>query len=113
MFLRIALHRFVGLVVAICAAVSFAGQPPAPPEGWTDSFVVANGIRMHYWRTGGEKPVLLMLHGSSDDGLCWTSLAKEVADEYDIVLPMHGATACRTRAERTIRLMSKLKISRP
>jgi pimeloyl-ACP methyl ester carboxylesterase len=64
-----------------------ASQPPAPPAGWTDGYVMANGIRIHYWRTGGNKPVLLMAHGSSDNGLCWTNLAKELVDDYDIVLP--------------------------
>ena len=64
-----------------------ASGPPAPPAGWTDGYVMANGIRIHYWRTGGDKPVLLMAHGSSDDGLCWTNLAKGLVDDYDIILP--------------------------
>ena len=59
----------------------------APPTGWTDAYVMANEIRIHYWRTGGDKPVLLMAHGSSDNGLCWTNLAKELTDDYDIILP--------------------------
>jgi len=24
------------------------GQPPSPPAGWTDGYVMANGIRIHY-----------------------------------------------------------------
>ena len=27
-----------------------------------------------------------MAHGSSDDGLCWTNLAKEFQDDYDIIM---------------------------
>jgi len=74
------------LAVLLCSGL-LASQPPTPPVDWTDSFVVANGIRIHYWRSGGDKPVLLMVHGSSDDGLCWTSLARELAGDYDIVMP--------------------------
>src|SRR5918997_3105648 len=65
--------------------LSLAVGPPAP-AGWTDGYVVANGIRIHYWRTGGNKPPLVMAHGSSDDGLCWTNLAREFQDQYDIVM---------------------------
>ena len=39
---------------------------PSPPARWTDAYVIANDIRIHYWRTGGNKPVLIMAHGSSD-----------------------------------------------
>ena len=47
-----------------------AQQPPALPAGWTDGYANANGIRIHYWRSGGDKPPSVMAHGSSDDGLC-------------------------------------------
>ena len=73
-----------GVMLALWAAPSSAG--PQPPAGWTDGYVVANGIRLHYWRTGGSKPALVMAHGSSDDALCWTNLAREFQDQYDIVM---------------------------
>ena len=55
---------------------------------WSEGYVWTNGIRIHYWRTGGapSKPVLVMAHGSSDDGRCWTNLAKEFTDRYDLIL---------------------------
>lgn len=28
-----------------------------------------------------------MAHGYSDDGLCWTAMAKELEDNYDVILP--------------------------
>src|ERR671914_455416 len=59
---------------------------PQPPAGWTDGYVMANGIRIHYWRTGGNKPPLVLAHGSSDDGLCWTNLAKEFQNDFDIIM---------------------------
>ena len=58
----------------------------AQPAHWTDGYVMANGIRIHYWRTGGAKPVMVMAHGSSDDGLCWTNFAKEFEAQFDIIL---------------------------
>ena len=83
--LRIAI--VVGALSVSLATPAMAGQPPSPPEGCTDGYVMANGIRIHYWRTGGDKPVLLVAHGSSDDGLCWTNLAKELEADYDIIMP--------------------------
>lgn len=73
------------------------GPPPAPPEGWTDGYAFGNGIRIHYWRTGAGsgKPTMVMTHGSSDYGLCWTQLAKEFEQDYDIIMPDargHGLT---------------------
>jgi len=68
-------------------ALSAAAATPAPPASWTDGYVVANGIRLHYWRTGGEgKPALVMAHGSSDDGQCWTALAQELTSRYDVIM---------------------------
>ncbi len=77
--------RFV-LMSSVLLAAAPASAGPAPPAGWTDGYVMANGIRLHYWRTGGDKPALVMAHGSSDDGLCWTNLAKEFQDRYDIIM---------------------------
>ena len=100
-----------------------ASQPPAPPVGWTDGYVMANGIRIHYWRTGGNKPVLLMAHGSSDNGLCWTNLAKELVDDYDIILPDargHGLSdpprksdSADAQAEDIAGLIRALKLKKP
>jgi pimeloyl-ACP methyl ester carboxylesterase len=76
----------VALATLLALPPAAAGGPQ-PPAGWTDAYVMANGIRLHYWRTGGAgKPVLILAHGSSDDGLCWTNLAKAFTDRYDIVM---------------------------
>ena len=61
-------------VLALCAAP--ASARPQPPARWTDGYVTAKGIRLRYLRTGGNKPALVMAHGSSDDGLCSTNLAR-------------------------------------
>ncbi len=84
---------------------------------------MANGIRMHFWRTGGEKQVLIMAHGSSDDGLCWTNLALELAADYDIILPDargHGLSdpaapsdPADVQAEDIAALIGALKLEKP
>lgn len=53
---------------------------------WASDDVMANGIRIHYHRTGGELPPLVLAHGITDDGLCWTRLARELAGEYDVIM---------------------------
>jgi N-formylmaleamate deformylase len=54
---------------------------------WKSGDIRANGIRLHYYRTGGTKPPLVLVHGFSDDGLCWTSIARALAGTYDVVMP--------------------------
>jgi N-formylmaleamate deformylase len=49
--------------------------------------VIANGIRIHYVRTGGDKPSLVLAHGFSDNGLCWTPVAQALEGDYDVIMP--------------------------
>jgi pimeloyl-ACP methyl ester carboxylesterase len=53
---------------------------------WEDGFVEANGIKVHYYRTGGDKPQVVLNHGAMDDGLCWTRVAKELEPDYDVIM---------------------------
>jgi pimeloyl-ACP methyl ester carboxylesterase len=56
--------------------------------GWFEGYIQANGIRIHYHRTGnGEKPALVLLHGFADNGRCWTRVARLLETNYDIVMP--------------------------
>ena len=54
---------------------------------WFSGDVVANGIRIHYYRTGGDKPPLVLSHGATDSGLCWTPVAKLLESDYDVIMP--------------------------
>ncbi len=58
------------------------------PEGWSDGYAYANGIRIHYYRATPqpEKPVIVMVHGVTDNGLCWTTLTWKLQDQYDIYM---------------------------
>ena len=53
---------------------------------WVSGIVEANGIRLHYVRTGGAKPPLVLAHGFTDDGLCWTPIAEDLTSDYDVVM---------------------------
>ena len=55
-------------------------------ETWASGDVTANGIRLHYTRTGGEKPPLVLAHGVTDSGLCWSPLAEALAPDYDVIM---------------------------
>jgi N-formylmaleamate deformylase len=47
----------------------------------------ANGVNIHYLRTGGAKPPLVLLHGLTGSGACWTPSARALESEYDLVMP--------------------------
>jgi len=51
----------IASLIALVALLALAG-PPAPPANWTDGYVTGNGIRIHYWRTGGNKTPLILAH---------------------------------------------------
>ena len=44
---------------------------------------------MHYYRTGGDgsKPQLVLSHGATDDGLCWTRVAQALESDFDVIMP--------------------------
>ena len=53
---------------------------------WMDGTVEANGIRLHYWRTGGDKTPIVLAHGLTDNGLAWTRLAHVLEPTYDLIM---------------------------
>jgi pimeloyl-ACP methyl ester carboxylesterase len=55
--------------------------------GWNIAVCETNGINIHYTRTGGGKPILVLLHGLTANGACWTGLAHLLEKEYDIIMP--------------------------
>jgi N-formylmaleamate deformylase len=48
--------------------------------------VISDGVRIHYYRTGEVTPPLILLHGVTDNGLCWSRLALSLAPEYDLIM---------------------------
>lgn len=93
------------------------------PSRWTQGFHETEGIRIHYWRTGGQgKRPLVLVHGFSDNGLCWTPVARELESDFDVIMPDmlgHGLSS-RARPDRPIdmaaylaSLIGGLGLSRP
>jgi N-formylmaleamate deformylase len=48
--------------------------------------IIANNITIHYERSGGAKPPLLLLHGITDSGACWPRVAKALSPDYDLIM---------------------------
>lgn len=53
---------------------------------WVAGSVEANGLHLHYYRTGGQKPPLVLAHGLTDSGLCWAPLVRELEADYDCIM---------------------------
>ena len=109
----------LSLVVLLTASLQASDVPT-----WPEHYVIANGIRLHYWRTHTPgKPVLIMAHGSSDDGRCWTNLAREFASDFDIILydarghgksdPPSAWDAADVQVEDMAGLIRELKLVKP
>lgn len=48
--------------------------------------IMREGVRIQYYRTGGEKPPVVMLHGLADNALSWNRIPLLLEVEYDVVL---------------------------
>jgi len=53
---------------------------------WSEGVVNSNGLKIHYYRTGGDRPKVVFNHGAGDDGLCWTRVVKELENDYDVIM---------------------------
>ncbi len=83
------LHRL--RITALCLlapALASAADPPGIPDGWSDGFVYANGVRLHYYRAlpAEGKPAIVMAHGVTDNGLCWTTVSEKLQDDYNLYM---------------------------
>ena len=56
------------------------------PAHWTEGKVEANGIRHHYYRTGGSNPPLVLLHGFLEGALTWMRAARALEADYDVIM---------------------------
>lgn len=90
---------------------------------WASEQLAINGISIHYHRTGGNKPPILLLHGITDNGLCWTRVTQALENDYDLIMPDargHGesdkpATGYhpRNHAADAVGLIAALGLQRP
>lgn len=55
-------------------------------NSWESGDVDAGKVRLHYTRTGGAKSPLVLAHGVTDSGLCWTPVADALQGDYDVIM---------------------------
>lgn len=91
----------------------------------TSHFVQTNNLRIHYIRqmADADKPQLLLLHGLTDAGICWTPVIEALAGEHDIIAPDargHGQTDAPERgysaadhASDVVAFIRALNLNRP
>jgi pimeloyl-ACP methyl ester carboxylesterase len=53
---------------------------------WQSEQIAVDGLNLHCTRTGGDGPPVVLAHGFSDDGLCWTPVAEALAPDYDVIM---------------------------
>ena len=85
--------------------------------------ITANGISVCYYRSGGDKPPVVLAHGMTDNSLCWSQVASGLTHRYDVVLydaRGHGQSESpetghdpETRAEDLRELVLALGLERP
>lgn len=101
---------FTLTLLIISAANGIAEDFPGIPKGWSDRYVYVNGIRIHYYHAipATEKPVIVMVHGVTDNGLCWTTLSLKLQDKYNIYMldtRAHGLSDPFTPADDSLTLV--------
>lgn len=93
------------------------------PAGWDAGICPANGIDIHYQRTGGDKPSLIALHGLIGSGACLSPLARALEADFDVILPDargHGRSSAPEKgylysdlAGDVVGLIQQLKLKAP
>jgi N-formylmaleamate deformylase len=90
---------------------------------WASGLCETNGTSIHYLRTGGALPPVVLLHGLMGSGACWTPLAHALEGEFDVVMPDargHGGSSAPHHGYRyedlasdVVGLIHTLGLSRP
>jgi N-formylmaleamate deformylase len=90
---------------------------------YTEDYLSIKGVKIHYYRTGGEKPPFILLHGATDNGLVWTPLAELLSTKYDIIMPDaqgHGLSdrldknfSFRSHTNQIAELIKQLGLKKP
>ena len=85
--------------------------------------VKIDGVKIHYYRFKGGKQTIILLHGVSDSGLCWTRVADALAEKYDVIMvdaQGHGLSdrvgkdfSYDTHTKQLAGLIKALKLEKP
>jgi len=90
---------------------------------WFTGDLIANGVKLHYHRTGGDKPALVIATGVTDMGIAWSRVARALEQDYDVIMydkrghglsekPETGYTF-QDHAADLVALISALGLQRP
>lgn len=63
---------------------------------WSTGCCETNGITIHYTKTGGSNPPMVLLHGLTANGACWTEVARDLEEGNDVIMPDargHGSSS--------------------
>ena len=91
-------------------------------HNWTQGDIDTGEINIHYYRTGhGDLPPLVLCHGFSDNGLCWTRLAEVLKSQFDIImidarnhgLSGHGTASLQAMTDDLAAVISALHLDQP
>ncbi len=54
---------------------------------WRTATCKTNGIDIHYTRTGSNRLPVILLHGLTANGACWTLVARQLERDCDVIMP--------------------------
>ncbi len=90
---------------------------------YTEADLKIKSVKIHYYRTGDNKPPFILLHGATDNGLCWITIAETLAEKYDVIMPDaqgHGLSDrldkgfnFNSHADQVAGLVKQLKLKKP
>ncbi len=55
-------------------------------EAWQSEYVTVEGVELGVCRTGRTNPPIVLVHGITDSGLCWTRLARALEARWDVIM---------------------------
>src|SRR5688572_11469536 len=90
---------------------------------WNSGTISVNDASMHYLRSGGEKPPLVMLHGFTDAARDCEVFARSFVDHYDVIMiderghgqssPAHAAYTMANQADDVAGVIHGLSLMKP
>ena len=75
------------ILLTILFSLSVSGQatnPPEPPK-YTDGFVTANGVKLHYLDWGGKGETILFISGVGNGARNFDEMARKFTDKYRVL----------------------------
>lgn len=90
---------------------------------FSEGYINSPDTQIHYYRTGGSKPPIVLIHGATDDGLCWMPLIEALIPNWDVVAmdlrghglsgSGHGDYSPNVRLDDLLALLAALKLENP